>query len=47
LKAQQYTPQQRTDAVMELLEILAEEVDYFRTAPLDEKKILADRLQKE
>ena len=34
LKAQRYAPtaQQRTNAIMELMDILAEEIDYFRTA---------------
>ena len=47
LKSQRYKPstEERADAIMETLDILAEEVDYFRTAPDDEKKILVDRLQ--
>jgi hypothetical protein len=49
LKYQQYKPSvhQRTEAIMELLDVLGEEVDYFRTAPENEKKVLVDRLQSE
>jgi|TARA_B100001971_G_scaffold144685_1_gene133844 hypothetical protein len=49
LKSQQYKPnaQQRTDAIMELLDVLSEEVDYFRTASDDEKNVLIKKLQKE
>ncbi len=49
LKAQQQKPtaEKRTEAIIELLDVLAEEVDYFRTAPAYEKKLLTERLQKE
>ncbi|MAH03786.1 hypothetical protein CMI39_03305 [Candidatus Pacearchaeota archaeon] len=49
LKSQQYKPNvlQRTDAIIELLDVLSEEVDYFRTASDDEKNVLIKRLQKE
>jgi len=49
LQAQRYRPsaQQRTDAIMELLDVLSEEVDYFRTASEDEKRVLVKRLQRE
>jgi len=49
LQAQQYQPsaQQRTDAIMELLDILASEVDYFRTANDSEKTVLVDTLQQD
>lgn len=49
LKIQIYQPsaQQRVDAIMELLDVLSEEVDYFRSASEEEKKILVERLQKE
>lgn len=49
LKAQLYRPttEQRTNAIMELLDILSEEIDYFRTAPDKEKQVLVERLQKE
>lgn len=49
LKAQQYEPttQQRADAIMELLDVLSEEIDYFRTAPEEEVKVLSQRLQEE
>jgi hypothetical protein len=47
LKAQQYRPSaaQRVNAIMETLDVLAEEVDYFRTAPESEKKLLVEKLQ--
>ncbi|MBU0760299.1 MAG: helix-turn-helix domain-containing protein [Nanoarchaeota archaeon] len=47
LKAQRYrpTPEQRAGAIMELLDVLSEEVDYFRTAPKVEKDVLVKRLQ--
>jgi hypothetical protein len=49
LKSQRYqpSPTDRADAIMELLDVLSEEVDYFRTAPEKEKKILVERLQKD
>ncbi len=49
LKAQRYNPdaKQRADAIMEILDILAEEVDYFRTAHNGDKGILIERLKKE
>ncbi len=49
LKTQRYNPTvyQRADAVMELLDVLSEEIDYFRTAPLKEKEILVKKLQKD
>lgn len=47
LKAQLYNPSvaQRVDAIMQLLEVLSEEIDYFRSASSEEKKILVERLQ--
>ena len=49
LKSQRYSPtvKQRTEGVMELLDVLAEEIDYFRTATSEEKKVLVDRLQRD
>lgn len=49
LKAKLYHPsaEQRTSMIMELLDVLCEEVDYFRTSPAEETKVLVDRLQKE
>lgn len=49
LKAQRYSPEvgERADAIMELLDVLGEEIDYFRTAPENEKKVLIERLQEE
>jgi hypothetical protein len=49
LKAQRYDPTliERTDAIMELFDVLSEEVSYFRTATDKERKVLIDRIQKE
>ncbi len=49
LKAQRYNPdaKHRVDAIMEIIDILAEEVDYFRTAPNGDKAILVERLKNE
>ena len=46
-KSQQYqaSAEQRADGVMELLDMVAAEVDYFRTASEDETKILVDKLK--
>ena len=48
LKAQLYNPsaKQRAEAIMELLDILAEEVDYFRTADGTDRDILIKNLQR-
>lgn len=47
LKAQRYTPkpEERAQAILELLDVLAEEVDYFRTAPDNEQAMLVEALQ--
>jgi len=45
LKSQQYGANERADAIMELLDILSEEVDYFRTAKENEKDILNSKLK--
>jgi len=49
LKSQRYSPtaQQRAEGIMELLDVLAEEIDYFRTSTSEEKKALVDRLQRD
>lgn len=49
LKARRYSPspEQRVDAILELLDVLSEEVDYFRTAPDSEVDVLVGRLKKE
>lgn len=49
LKVQQYRPsvQERADAIMEIIEVLSEEADYFRTAPYEEKKLMSERLKKD
>jgi hypothetical protein len=49
LKSQSYKPsaEQRADAVIQLLDILAEEIDYYRAASENERQVLVDRLQKD
>jgi hypothetical protein len=47
LKAQTYSPdaRERADAIVELIEVLGNEVDYFRTANQDERQILNKKLR--
>jgi hypothetical protein len=47
LKFQEYKPsaQKRADAVMELIDVLAEEVDYYRTSNNEERNALVERLK--
>lgn len=45
LKSQQYGANERADAIMELLDVLSEEIDYFRTAKIEEKEILTSKLK--
>ncbi|VVB77857.1 Uncharacterised protein [uncultured archaeon] len=49
LKCQEYKPsyEKRADAVMELLDVLAEEIDYYRSASSNERSVLVDRLKKD
>src|SRR3989344_8801490 len=47
IKARVYspTPEERADGVMQLIDILAEEVDYYRTATAEERQALVSGLQ--
>ena|SRR3989338_612173 len=49
LKIQQYRPsvQERADAIMQLIEVLSEEADYFRTASYEERKFMSETLKKD
>lgn len=49
LKFQLYrkTAGERADVIMELLNVLSEEVDYFRTASREERRVLVERLKRD
>jgi len=47
LQFQQYrpSPEKRAEAVLELIDVLAEEVDYYRSASAEERRVLVERLK--